>query len=265
MTLVPLIFAIVASSAGSAARSGQGGRLLTITSGSFLALSLCGIALGALVCYTTLWFWPLPSGTLDGLPGAGPVPEIPGTVDQLLAIIPTNPIAAAAAGQLFPLAIFALLFGLAMSRGGEGGHRTLVSLVEELAATMMRLVEWVLMFAPLGVFVLALGLARSAGFGLASLLGHMVVVEIASALLGIGFCYALVAVTRAYPLLPFMRGIAGAQAMAAGTTSSLACTPAMLDAALVRLRLPPDVAGLVIPLAVSVFRFASMATLAGGC
>ena len=74
-------------------------------------------------------------------------------------------------------------------------------------------------------------MARTAGFGLASLLVHLVVINIVAVLLGIGFCYALVAVTGAYAPLRFMRGIVGAQAMVAGTTSSLASTPAMLDAA----------------------------------
>jgi len=106
--------------------------------------------------------------------------------------------------------------------------------------------------------------ARTAGFGLASLLVHLVVINIVAVLLGIGFCYALVAVTGAYAPLRFMRGIVGAQAMAAGTTSSLASTPAMLDAALDRLRLPPEVAGMVIPLAVSVFRFGTVLTVTIG-
>jgi len=262
MTLVPLIFAVVAGSVGSAARSGQGGRLLGYSAAAFLVLLLGAITLAMTVLHGTLWLWPLPLHTLDGLPGAGPAPAVPGTVDQLLAIIPANPVAAAAAGQMFPLAIFALLFGVAMTRGGEGGHRTLVTMVDELAATMMRIVEWVLMAAPVGIFVLALGIAQSAGLGLASLLAHLVVITIAYCLLGIGLCYAMVAVTGAYPLVRFARGIAGAQAMAAGTTSSLASTPAMLDAALVRLRLPPDIAGLVIPLAVSVFRFGTTGLVA---
>ena len=46
-------------------------------------------------------------------------------------------------------------------------------------------------------------------------------------------------------------------AIAASTQSSLASLPAMLDAALRGLRIPPSVADVVLPLAVAIFRFTS--------
>jgi proton glutamate symport protein len=55
----------------------------------------------------------------------------------------------------------------------------------------------------------------------------------------------------------FMAGLAPVQAVAASTQSSLATLPAMLDSAQNRLSIPARVSGLVLPMAVSLFRITS--------
>lgn len=59
------------------------------------------------------------------------------------------------------------------------------------------------------------------------------------------------------PAGQFARGSAPAQAVGLGTQSSLAALPAMIEAAEKRLELSPQVSGVVLPLAVSVFRFST--------
>ena len=65
--------------------------------------------------------------------------------------------------------VFAVFFGFAASRLPESQRRPLVTVFEAVAETMIIIVRWVLLAAPLGVFALGLGVGLSAGVGAAAL------------------------------------------------------------------------------------------------
>ncbi|MDE1917097.1 MAG: cation:dicarboxylase symporter family transporter [Sphingomonadales bacterium] len=260
MTLIPLIFAMVAQGAAQAVQGGRGGRLIGTALGVFFALLSLTALLSTITSETVLHLWPLPPHALAGLaPDNAQAP--PGVAQQLLAIIPDNPVAAAAQGQIFPLVIFALAFGLAIARlkSADGSPSTLPATLAQIAQAMMVIVDWVLVAAPLGIFVLALGLATQSGLEVAHMLAVFVALCLGNSVMMALVCYLLVLACRAAPIAAFARAIAPAQAMAAGTSSSMATTPVMIEAALDRLKLPEDVAGLVIPMAVSLFRMGTVA------
>lgn len=264
MTLIPLIFAMVAHGVAEAVQSGRGGRLIGTTLGVFFALLSLTACLSTLTTETALHLWPIPPHALAGLSTDVPPPP-PGFAQQVLAIIPDNPVAAAAQGQIFPLVIFALAFGLAIARlparhgPPDGTLSTLPATLSQIAQAMMVIVDWVLVAAPIGIFVLALGLATQSGLEVAHMLAIFVALCLGNSVMMALVCYLLILSTRAAPIARFARAIAPAQIMAAGTSSSMASTPVMIEAALERLHLPEDVAGLVVPLAVSVFRMGTVA------
>jgi Na+/H+-dicarboxylate symporter len=260
MTLVPLIFAMVAHGVAEAVQGGRGGRLIGTALGVFLGLLVLTAILSTITTEAALRLWPIPSHALAGLSDTAAQP-VPGLAQQLLAIIPDNPVAAAAQGQIFPLVIFALAFGLAIARlpARDGRPSTLPATLSQIAQAMMIIVDWVLVAAPLGIFVLAMGLAIGSGLEVAHMLAIFVALCLGNSVMMALVCYLLILATRAAPIAAFARAIAPAQAMAAGTSSSMATTPVMIEAALERLKLPEDVAGLVIPMAVSVFRMGTVA------
>jgi Na+/H+-dicarboxylate symporter len=180
----------------------------------------------------------------------------------LIAIIPENPVGAAAQGQIFPLVIFGLALGIALARlPREGGIDTspIMRLLSELAQAMLQIVDWVLVVAPVGIFCLALGLGLSSGLGVAQVLGVFIALCFATSLMMAALCYVVVGVTGAAPLARFAAAIAPAQAMAAGSCSSLATTPVMIEVAVEKLAMPEDVVGLTIPMSVSLFRLGTVA------
>jgi Na+/H+-dicarboxylate symporter len=261
MTLVPLVFTMVASGVAAAVRAGTGARLIGGAMLTFVALLLVAALLGGVVTTVMLWAWPLPSFALAGLPTITTAPPpLPSIGDQLLALVPVNPIAAAAAGQMVPLVVFAILFGFAASRLPRRDGGGAIAVLDDIAQIMLIIVEWVLWFAPVGIFLLALSAALHAGLGLASVLGHYVVLEIATALLAIAGCYALVGIAEPLALRRFARAALAPQAMAAGTCSSMATLPAMVETAIGALGIPEPVAGTLLPLAATSFRFASTAS-----
>ncbi len=262
MTLVPLIFALVTQGMVQAAGHHGGGRLVLRTLRLMLGLLAAGALLASATVLLVLWAFPLPPHPLAGLI-AGPVqmPAIPGAVEQLLAIIPENPVAAAAQGQVLPLVVFAMLFGLAcarLSRRADGAPALLAALLGDLAGAMMVLVEWILLPAPLAILVLASGTARTAGLGVAGVLARYVGAMVLYCCLAGLACYLLVGLSRAMPLGRFARALLPAQATAAGSCSSMASAPVMLDVAQGALALPESVVGTVLPLAISTFRLATI-------
>jgi Na+/H+-dicarboxylate symporter len=97
--------------------------------------------------------------------------QAPSVKDTLLNIVPSNPIAAMADGQMLQVILFALLLGLALSKAGDSGTR-LRSIFADLNEVMMRLITMIIALTPVGVFCLmtqlgaTLGLAEIAKVGM---------------------------------------------------------------------------------------------------
>ena len=262
MTLIPLIFAMITHGVASAVAGGRGSRLIGATLGLFGATMVVTVILSTILVEAVLHAWPIPPHALDGLLGAEAPQPVPGLAAQLMAIIPENPVAAAAQGQIFPLVVFGLALGIAlarMPRAGKVEDGAIMRVLAELAQAMMQVVDWVLAIAPVGIFLLALGLGLSSGLGVARVLGVFIALCFATSLMMAALCYVAIRVTGAMPLGRFAAAIAPAQAMGAGSCSSLATTPLMFEIATERLDIPEDVVGLTIPMAVSMFRLGTVA------
>ena len=263
MTVVPLVFSLIVTGiAAAAATTGAGG----FTARAFLLFALLLFAsavTAALLGPILLGAWSLPAEALQGLRAglpAGDAPQIPAVGKWFRTLIPTNVVSAAAEGAIVPLTIFAILFGLAAARLPNEGGRPVLGFFASVAEVMLAIVRWVLLLAPIGVFALAFGLAARLGLGAGAALAHYVAVQIIVTLvLGLAM-YGLAVVAGRVRPLDFARAAAPAQAVAAGTQSSLAPLPPMLAGA-ERLNVPPGISSVALPLAVAVFRIAAPASI----
>ncbi len=79
-----------------------------------------------------------------------------GFVDIIRSLISPNIIAAAANTKLLPLIVFCLFFGAALTTIGQK-NTTLIQFFDGLNEVMMKLVIWVMAFAPIGIFALIAG------------------------------------------------------------------------------------------------------------
>jgi Na+/H+-dicarboxylate symporter len=171
--------------------------------------------------------------------------------------VPPNIVQAAADDAILALVVFATLFGFAATRLPAAQRTALTVFFAAMAEAMIVVVHWVLLAAPLGVFALAFGVGLHAGFGAAGILVQYVAVVSLVIIAGIVLLYPLVGLWGRLPLRRFAVAIAPAQVVAASTQSSLATLPAMIECARDDLRVPHRVAYLVLPLAVTVFRYTS--------
>ncbi|MDT0581345.1 dicarboxylate/amino acid:cation symporter [Brumicola blandensis] len=81
------------------------------------------------------------------------VKEAPSLVQVIIDMVPSNPISSMAEGQMIPIIVFAILFGISMSYAGEAGKR-LSGFFNDLNEVIMKIVTIVMNFAPYGVFCL---------------------------------------------------------------------------------------------------------------
>jgi Na+/H+-dicarboxylate symporter len=258
MTVVPLVFALLVTGVAEAAASARGGRLAARAIGWFAGLLLAAALLCVPVTLLLLALLPPPEAAF-ALVAEGPASRMPGAAAGAHwadAVVAPNVVAAAAETAMVPLVLFALLFGLAASRLEAEPQRLLTGLFRAVAQAMLLIVHWVLWLAPLGIAALAFGVGARAGAGAAGALAHYMLVVIGACLAVLLLAVvAAVVIGRMRPL-GFLRAALPAQAVAMSTQSSLASLPAMVSAA-GPLGVGAAEAGVVLPLAVSLFRAAS--------
>ncbi|HVF95018.1 MAG TPA: cation:dicarboxylase symporter family transporter [Sphingomonas sp.] len=258
MTVVPLVFSLLVTGIMSAAAEASGGRVATRALLWFALLLVAVSVVGGLVAELVLGVAPVPAAAsaLQATGGGGPA--VPATLPWLDSITPVNPVRAAADSAMIPLVGFALLFGLAASRIEDPLRASLAQLFEAVAQTMLRIVHWILVVAPIGVFALAFDVGLRMGAGVAGVLAHYVAVVIVTILLTTALAYVAATVFGRIGIVHFARAALPPQIIAISTQSSLASLPAMIEAA-PALDVARADAGVVLPLAVSLFRAASAA------
>jgi len=266
MTVIPLVVSVmvtgVASAVGVKAIGRLGGRTL-----------LMFIALPASLAVVIL---PLTKALFGLLPRSASPPPLPAGAAEaarllatdprqtlsawLVALVPTNPVAAAANGAMLPVILFTLLFALAAARSAPATRATIVGFFQALSEVMLTVVRWVILAAPVGVFALTLPLVAHSGASVAGAIGFYIVTYSFLSLLGILLVYPAVAILGGVPMRRFARAALPAQIVGFTSSSSVASLPVLLESAERGLALPQRVSGFVLPLAVSTFHFAAPVT-----
>ena len=256
MTIVPLVFALLFVGVARSADVVQGGGLAARAIVTFAVLLVASSVAGAIVALVALNIWPIASPVAEALRHmagpAAPMATTPSVSDWITNLVPVNPVKAAADGAMAPLVIFALVFALAAMRQTAERRAALFSLFEAVQDTMLTIVGWVLWVAPAGVFFLALSIAAKVGVGIAGTLGQYVVLVSTACLVGALPAFILGLFGGAGPVRT-LAAFVPSQLMALSTQSSLATLPVMLRGA-ESLGIPERIRGLVLPMAVALFR-----------
>jgi DAACS family dicarboxylate/amino acid:cation (Na+ or H+) symporter len=165
-------------------------------------------------------------------PAGTDVPAMPGIVAFLLGLIPENPIAAAADGALLPLLVFTILLAAAAGTLPAEEREPLLAVGEAVAAALIKLVHWLLLAAPIGVFALAAPVTARAGWAMLQTLAVFVVAVLVGEVLFVAGVYVPAArVLGGTRVRAFLSACVTPQIIAAAATSSPATVPAMLEAA----------------------------------
>ncbi len=171
--------------------------------------------------------------------------KLQGTVDFLLAIIPTTVVDAFAKGEMLQVLLFALLFGFALHR--FGGRGTLVfDGIEKTSHVLFAIVGMIMKIAPIGAFgAMAFTIGK---YGLGSLvsLAKLMGAFYATCLIFIFIVLGTIARVHGFSVWKFIKYIKEELFIVLGTSSSESVLPRMM-AKLENLGVRKSTVGLVIP------------------
>jgi proton glutamate symport protein len=182
--------------------------------------------------------------------------ELPPFRDWLVALIPINPIRAAADNAVLPLMIFTGLFSMALLQIGNEQREHVVGFFSAIKETMFVLIAWIMTLAPIGIFALVFPLAATLGVSAINVLGSFIVIVCVLITTFTLALYPLAVYIGGIKLRDFARALAPAQIIGFSTRSSLAALPACFTAT-ETLGISSKVSGVVLPIAVTLFKFAS--------
>ena len=164
----------------------------------------------------------------------------------LLNIIPNTVIDAFAKGEILQVLLFAVLFGLGLSRMGERG-KTVVHVLDEAGGALFGVIAFIMRAAPLGAFgAMAFTIGRY-GIGTLAQLGFLMLCFYMTCLIFIFVVMGGVAAVMGLNILKILRFVKEEFLIVLGTSSSEAAMPTLMEK-LEQLGCGKSLVGLTVPL-----------------
>ncbi len=174
-------------------------------------------------------------------------PEAPPLTQVIIDLVPTNPVAAYAEGNMLQIIFFTILFSICILMIGERG-RSIYEGADKLNDVMMELVNLVMHVAPIGVFALMAKTFAQQGLGMIlPMISYFGVVALVLLLHMTGTLMLLLKFLGRLNPLMFLRKMRTVQIFAFSTSSSNATIPVTLRAVEKRLGVDNSTASFVVP------------------
>ena len=254
MVVIPLIVVIIFVGVGTLGDLRRLGQLGALTLLFFATTSAVGVLMGMGVMQVLL---PLANDAAAQAitASSAEAPVLPGIVEFLLSLIPSNPFQAATEGALLPLIVFTIFVAAASGALPDNEREQLLALANAITAALVKLVHWILLLAPVGVFALAAPVAARTGWAMLQSLGAFMLAVFLGLTLFIALVFMpLVSLLGGMRVGLFLRACINPLIIAATTSSTAATVPAMLEASEGELRLSRAVTSFVIPLGAGIGR-----------
>ena len=260
MVVIPLVMTTIFVGVSRLGSPRTVGKLGGSAFAFFWGTTLPAIVIGMVFMTLAMALWPV---TVEVPTTVENAQELPGLLDLVLSLIPANPFASAADGALLPLIVFTLLVAAAAGAVAEARRDRLITLAQDISAVFVRLIEWILWTAPVGVFGLAAPVVAQMGLGLLAGLAVFVGTVIVGLFVFMGLFYLpAVRFLGKKGVAEFVRGVTGSYVIGFSTTSSVASLPVMFEDA-DALGVSPAVSSLVLSLGAAINRAGSALFQAG--
>jgi Na+/H+-dicarboxylate symporter len=93
--------------------------------------------------------------------------------DFITHVFPKNIFEAMASNEILQILVFAVFFGLALGHLHNQAARSLVNTMEEVVHVMLKVTDYVMRFAPIGVFGAVAGIITTQGLGMLAVFGKL--------------------------------------------------------------------------------------------
>ena len=250
MIVVPLVFVTIVAGVVSMGDPSKLGSLGAKTIILYLLTTLVAITIGLILAVI---FQPGAGVDLSGAEPAAAMQEAVPLAERLMAIVPQNPFAALAEGDILATIFFALLIGVSLLTLGERG-KPVADFMDASSDVVLRITHWIMEIAPFGVFALIARVTGAQGFDVllnAVVLAITVFIACAAHLI---LMHGVVIMKGALKLSPvmFFRGARDAMLVAFSTSSSAATLPVSMSVAEENLGVKPIVASTVLPIGATI-------------
>jgi proton glutamate symport protein len=166
--------------------------------------------------------------------------------DFLLHIFPENIAKAVADNQILQVAVFAILFGIALIQVPEKVRQPMLSLAESLTQTMFRFTNIVMYFAPVGVGAAIAYTVGHLGINVLLPLGKLVLTAYAGLIAFLLLVLLPIAFLARLPVGRFLRSVAEPATIAFATSTSEAALPRAMEC-MEAFGVPREIVAFVIP------------------
>ncbi|MBK7848828.1 MAG: dicarboxylate/amino acid:cation symporter [Zoogloea sp.] len=173
MIIAPLVFATLVSGLANIGDSKTVGRIGSKALGWFIAASLVSLTVGLLFANLLQ-----PGHALNmALPEAGAATNLKtgalNLKDFITHVFPKSIVEAMAGNSVLQILVFSVFFGLALGNLYSQAARSLVQTMDEVVHVMLKVTDYVMRFAPLGVFAAVAAVVTTQGLGMLSVFGKL--------------------------------------------------------------------------------------------
>ncbi|MBL0686850.1 MAG: dicarboxylate/amino acid:cation symporter [Sulfurospirillum sp.] len=227
MLIVPLVFTSLVAGMVSLKDSKKMGRISLKTIGFYLFTTMIAITIGLLFGIIMQPGAGVEISSLGEAAIAGTPPEL---VHIFTSLIPQNPIAALAEGNILQIIAFSIFLGIAINMAGSKGEK-IGDMFIDFSNIMFKLTALIMEFAPYGVFALIAWVSGIYGLDVLLPLLKLIVAVYLACITHAIFTYGSILAINKIGVVNFFKEISTAQMIAFTTTSSAGTLPATITCA----------------------------------
>ncbi|MCL5028969.1 MAG: dicarboxylate/amino acid:cation symporter [Bacteroidetes bacterium] len=172
---------------------------------------------------------------------------------QIVNIIPRNPIKAFTDGDMLQIIFFSVFLGLILSLISKEKASPLIKFFDGLSDSMIKMVDVIMLMAPIGVFALISATVGEFGFDiLQTLIWYAAVVIVGLMIHTFGVYPILLRIFSKIKTITFFKGIRRVQTIAFSTSSSAATLPVNMECCQENLGVSKSITSFVLPLGATI-------------
>jgi len=166
--------------------------------------------------------------------------------DFLLHVFPENIVKAAGENQILQVAVFAVLFGIALTRVPAKLRQPMLSVAESLTQAMFKFTNIVMYYAPIGVGAAMAYTVGHMGISVLLPLGKLLLTAYGALLVFLIFVLLPIVLLARLPLVRFLKYVAEPATIAFATSTSEAALPRAIEC-MQEFGVPREIVAFVIP------------------
>ena len=248
MIIAPLIFVtlmLALTRTGGKGAGHIGARAIAYNLGTLAVALALGIA-------AAVWLGPGAGVDVAALGGADESGGAPGeartVIEILVGIVPENVVAAFADAEVLQVLFLAILFGLAVNALGSERVAPLTAWLEAVNNVLYRVVHWVVLLAPLGVFAILAAVVGESGLNILGTLAWYATVCLIATVVHVGGVHAmLLRFWARQPIGNLLRALREPLPVAFASVSTAAALPVSMAAVPRETGISDKAAGFVLP------------------